>query len=154
MTTGTSLMPGEPTTQPIPQGESPLDRIVDEACAKAAGKVTINCPTAPIQTPIAHFLEQVYTLELSGATRAASTYAFRKFDVWIAERKYSHCNIVLDMIDPNKLGVDLMMAFLSITRPARDVLPARNKFLAEAHKRISFLGGGALAQKLLRYMDD
>jgi hypothetical protein len=107
-----------------------------------------------IKHPTTAFLDRVYELQNQDDLDGGVDYIFSVLNKWLGRGEFELTNATLVEVDENRLGSDLALSFLTITRAARDKLPSRSEYLARAHRRISQLRGDAVADKLLRHMAD
>lgn len=110
--------------------------------------------TTPIVGPVEKFLEKVYGFRSKRGKREAVGFIFRQFNKWLNIGWFDLCDAVLFKADLNQLDTDLTLAFLTITRAAREKLPHRVDYLQKARIRITQLRGPEVAETLLRHMAD
>lgn len=109
-------------------------------------------PTIYIEPPVSAFLNSVYALQEQGEIRQGVRLIFEAVNDWLSAELYVLCDSVLESVDLGRLGSDLALSFLTITRAARDKLPHRTGYLKRSRTRIAELRGASVAEKLLRDM--
>jgi hypothetical protein len=110
--------------------------------------------TAPSLGPVAEIIENVYQFEALGRIREGIQYIFSQINRLLSDGAFDVADAVLANIDVNRLGSDLILSFLTITRAARGKLPYRIAYLDRARHRISEIRGAGVADRLLRHMAD
>ena len=99
-----------------------------------------------------HFLGEVYRYHDGHRIRRGIRYIFAKLNALLANESYGVCDSILVNVDVNKINVDFVLSFLTITRAARYDLYKRDDYLKRARIRITALRGKEVAEKLLRNM--
>lgn len=79
----------------------------------------------------------------------ATDHIFDRFNLLLLEDRYIECDMILSQLDLSKLPTTLMRSFLTITAPAKDHLPSRNKFFNDVFSIFSALKGEERAEKIL-----
>jgi hypothetical protein len=95
-------------------------------------------------------LNQIYELQKAAKTDRAIDLLFEKIDDLLSAGTFSVCDSVLDKADLRKLDVDLTVAFLVITLPAKKRLERRAKFFNKARKAFTTKYGRSEADRILQ----
>ncbi len=95
------------------------------------------------------FLRDVYRLARVGDIPGATDRIFDHIDRLLCNSMFSVCNETLKRIDPSRLPSSLRRSFLTITAAAKDKLPARATFYAQALALLAREKGEEQALKLL-----
>lgn len=105
--------------------------------------------TFPTVEPIDEFLDTLYRFAETGRTKAGISFVFNTVNDWLCKGQTKLCDKILEMVDVNKIGVDLTLSFLTITMAAREQLAQRPEYCRRAWKAIAQVRGRSVARRLL-----
>ena len=95
-------------------------------------------------------LAEAYRLDQSGRIDAAIDLIFDRVDTLLCGGDFEECDLLLRAVEVDRLSVDLMVAFLSITLAARDRLRERARFYSRVKQQIESERGVQVTDSLLK----
>ena len=114
------------TINPSRGGESPIEPLDAFSAAAMPNPITNVNP----------LLAETYHLDQSGRIDAAIDLIFDAVDSLLCAGDFEGCDFLLQRVEVQRLSVDLMIAFLSITLTARDRLRERARFYSRVKHQI------------------
>jgi hypothetical protein len=96
------------------------------------------------------FLDEVYARISSGHVPAAMDAVIDHLDRLLNDGFFKVCNKLLAQADLERMPSNVRRAFLAVTRPAKQELPARIAFFNEALRLLSQERGEETARKILK----
>lgn len=108
--------------------------------------------TVGARLPTEEFIDTLYEFQDRGDIRGGIRHVFSRMNSWLMDGHFQICNAILRDIDVSRLGVDLVLSLLTITRAARHELPNRATYLECARQRITAIRGSTVAKRLLENM--
>lgn len=93
-------------------------------------------------------LDRLTTLDKSGDTDAALDVLYESVDNLLHDCRFAAVNKLLQDIPVNRMSIDILLGFLTVTLPARYELPSRAEFLSKVALQIS--SQGEVAEELLK----
>ncbi len=115
--------------------------------ARGEIQATISLGSTSGQRPL--WLDEIYSLIAHSRPDAAVDILFNRFDDLFSRSEFERCDEVLRAIDLGRLDTNLLVAVLSITRPARDSLSAREEIVRSVERELQ-RRVPARAERLLR----
>jgi hypothetical protein len=103
----------------------------------------------PEPIPPDRFLEEVYIQVSAGRVPAAMDAVFDHLDRLLNDGLFGVCDKLLARVDLERMPSSVRRAFLAVTRPAKQELPARAAFYNEALRLLSQERGEQTARKML-----
>ena len=85
------------------------------------------------------WLEEIYSLRQAERTDDAIDLLFKTMNATLVRGDFAACESALRALDLKRIDVDLMIAFLSITLPARDRLKSRAGLFAKIERLLTDL---------------
>jgi len=102
-----------------------------------------------LDTSPADFLNYIYLLVREGQAQSASVATIDFLDQLLNDNRFRLCNDVLATADAARMPSALRRAFLMVTRPAKDRLPARTIFYQKSLELLSKERGEEVAKQML-----
>ena len=95
------------------------------------------------------FLEEFAALARTTKVQKTIDHIFDFFDSLLVERDFALANRIIARMNADSIQPVFLAAILSITKPARDRLPARKSFADKASEAVARQRGDEEARKLL-----
>jgi hypothetical protein len=70
-------------------------------------------------------------------THAAVMQTFSTVERWLQESRFAYCDVTLRLADESRLSQEVMVALLTITNPARQMLGSYGRFAGRVRGRLS-----------------
>lgn len=81
-------------------------------------------------------LPEVYSLVQRGQLEQAGDLVFSKIDDLLCAGEFRRCDELLQMVDPERLDINVMLSFLSVTFAAKHKLPGRASLVRRIEVRL------------------
>jgi hypothetical protein len=98
------------------------------------------------------FLEEVYLQVSSGRVAAAMDAVIDHIDRLLNDGLFGVCDKLLEKVRLDRMPSNVRRAFLMVTSPAKDKLPARAAFYDEALRLLSLERGEDTARQMLKLL--
>jgi hypothetical protein len=99
------------------------------------------------------FLERIYQAVARGDTDGATDDLYDRVDGLLERGDFAACDRILQLVAPDRLDSNLMVAFLVITLPAREHLRDREAFYRAVERRLIKDRGEESAGEILRGLE-
>ncbi len=110
--------------------------MLDRLTARVAGVVTLPQEEEPPKVADLTWLDEVYSAVAASLQDDAVDLMFDQIDDLLCEGKAPQVNDLLSHIDIKRLDTTLMLAVLSITKPAAELLTNRDGFVRRVEKSL------------------
>src|ERR1041385_2288172 len=90
----------------------------------------------PAAFPASLWLNEALEFEKSGRRDRALDIIFAETDKLLRKGEFDACNRLLQSLDVDHLSINLLIAFLTITLPAHESIPAREVFYSRVERRL------------------
>jgi hypothetical protein len=137
-------MPLSYNKSPLPQGDAPAPPLLDADVGKGA-------PGS--RDDSGRFLERIYQAVARGDTDGATDELYDRVDGLLEGGDFEACDRILQLVAPDRLDSNLMVAFLVITLPAREHLRERETFYRAAERILNRDRGEEAAGKILQGLE-
>ncbi len=114
-------------------GSNVEDRSVLDSIATSPPLITTGLP----ETAAEDFFSTLFSLASPGDTHRAVECIVDYLDDQLNAGEFAECNDVLRQVDVEKLSAPPVVAFLGITRTAKEFLPARAEFSGRARTKFT-----------------
>lgn len=105
-----------------------------EPVLRIAYPVAVYEKAMPAAFPASLWLYDALDLERTGRRDRALDIIYTEIDKLLRRGEFDICNRLLELLDVNNLSPSLLIAFLTITLPAHERLPARGEFYSRVEK--------------------